>query len=350
MRYWTLLLAIALGVCASAHAGPVLSFEAGEHILERPLVLTNGTTVRGISPAATVLVAGGAMEAVLTNSDPAAGNSGIVIQDLTIDCRNRADFGLRLIRTAKAELRNVAVRNCRRDGARLSGNGVRTRGFLIDNLTAENNGADGLIVLWAMRDGRYANIFAEGNGRHGVTFDHSEFTATNVVARNNRASGVFLRNLFATTLNGITATHNGEHGILVQGWVVSTGNGWRAQSNGKRERGTYDDIFFSADDSLSYGATRAVSLNGVVTGDFGELDDDANIRHGIRIEAGVGDVVINGAVYGQTIGAPLCRADCRAGSAETPAPDTPPAQSRSTPPVVRWYDAETLGAYRIRPD
>lgn len=153
---------------------------------------------------------------------------------------------------------------------------------------AKNNGQDSIIVLWAMRDGSYDSVFASGNGRNGITFDHSEFKANSIVARDNRGSGIFLRNLFATSLSNLISTHNGKHGILVQGWASSVGTGWRSQANSQSSDGGFDEIHFTADGSLSYGVTRDSVLSGLVTEYFSDLGAPLRAPQGIRVEPGVG--------------------------------------------------------------
>lgn len=327
---------LCLATSAFAQNAEPRIFGAGEHRIDSAISLSDGETLRGAGMMATTLLASGNLEAIVRNSNQDDGNQSIVVEDLTIDCDGRADYGAFFVRARNLQLRNVAVRNCDRDGIRVSGRGVRTRGFLLDNVRAENNGVDGIIVMWAMRDGLYSNLYAEGNRRHGITFDHSEFTATNIVARGNNRSGVFLRNLFASTLNGLTSTHNGEHGVLVQGWVVSTGNAWRSQSNSKSSSSSFDDIFFSADSSLSYGATRDVSLNGVIVGDFAELDTTAHVRHGIKINPGVGSIQIDGAVYGDTRAQPFCRG-CSANPTSAEADFKP--EKEQSPPIQHGQEA-----------
>jgi hypothetical protein len=292
-------------LCLWATAGFAQSFPEGETTLNETIVLGTGAVLSGAGREETILLAGSSLTEMVRNADDTAGNSGITIRDLTLDCGNRAGFGIRLTRASRLRLENVRVTNCRRNGMKISGGGMPTRRFTLTGIEATNNGEDGIIVQWAMRDGIYSDIYAEANGRHGITFDHSEFTAANIVTRDNRRSGIFLRNLFATTLSGLTATHNGEHGILVQGWVHSVGSAWRAQGNSQNASGAFDDIHFSGDASLSYGVTRRASLTGVITGDFQNLGATGLARHGIFLEEGVGLVVLDALSFGATEEEPL---------------------------------------------
>lgn len=290
------------------------SFPAGEHPLNDPVILGDGESLTGAGIYQTIIRPSRFLEAVVRNANEGNGNSQISISDLTVDCRNNADFGMRLIRVSELQIRNARFIECRMDGLRVSGQGQRTRGFVIDNVRAEENGQDGVIVLWAMRDGIYSNVFTKNNGRNGITIDHSEFTATNIVSRENVWHGIWLRNLFGGTLNNLTATHNRRHGIYAQGVVASTGTAWRAQANSRSGAAQFDDIHFTNDASLSYGVTRNVSINGVTVGNDVTFGTDRFVRHGINIEDGIRNLRITGAIYGDTLEQPLCRA-CRAGLA-----------------------------------
>lgn len=301
-----------VGASALAQAPQLVTFGAGVHEIGEAIVLGDRATLTGQGMSATTLRAGSGLAALVTNADPAEGNRDITISNLTIDCEGRADFGIQLIRTSHLVLRDVRVTNCRRDGIRISGQGRPTRRFSLIGVEATDNGQDGIIVLWAMRDGRYDNIYAEGNGRHGVTFDHSEFTANNIIARANDGSGIFLRNLFATTLSSLTATHNGQHGILVQGWVSSLGTGWRAQANSQGEDGVFDEVHFSADDSLSYGATRDSVLTGLVTEGFPDLGAQGTARFGVYVEDGVRNLRLVGGNGNEGALKLLCHRCCEA--------------------------------------
>lgn len=305
-----LLLALAVAACGVEPEPLLLEADEsrlppGEQTVERAILLQSGGALVGSGPGRTILKAGSDLVGVVRNADQEGGNSRILLADLTIDCAGKADFGAFFVRTENLVVRNVELKGCRRDGARISGNGQHTRGAFLSDIETHDNRADGLIVMWAMRDVAYTNIRAYRNGRNGVTFDHSELVATNIIARENKGDGIFLRNLFATAFTNLAATRNGHHGIFIQGWVASTGSTWRSQSNSVSAKGKFDDIRFTAADHLSYGATRDSVLSGVVAGGYEEIVPEPTARHALAIDAGATPVV-EGVVYGPTIAAARC--------------------------------------------
>ena len=274
---------------------PPQAFGAGVTALDAPLVLRSGDGVTGAGMNVTTLRPVAPMTSVVANADEEAGAADVTLADLTIDCDGRADFGVRLVRVSNLRLRGVRVTNCTRDGVRLSGHGVRTRRFRLEDVEAANNGEGGVVVQWAMRDGVYDGVVATGNGGTGITIDHSEATAHGLVARGNGRDGLYLRNLFATTISEVSATHNGRHGVLVEGWVHSVGSAWRAQGNGQGDGGAAD-VLFSGRADLSYGVTRASVLTGLVAGDYHELGAAPGPVSGLAVDPDVTDLTIIGVV------------------------------------------------------
>lgn len=306
----TLLLAFAVAACGVEPEPLLLEADVsrlppGVQTVDQAILLPSGGALVGAGVGRTVLKAGGDLVGIVRNADQEAGNSRILLTDLTIDCAGKADYGAFFVRAENLIVRNVELKGCRRDGARISGNGRHTRGAFLTDIDAHDNRGDGLIVMWAMRDVSYANVRAYRNGRNGVTFDHSELVATNIIARENKRDGVFLRNLFATAFSNIAATRNGRHGIFVQGWVASAGSNWRAQANSVSAPGKFDEIHFTAADDLSYGATRNSILSTVIAGGYPEIMPEPTARHAIFVEAGAAPV-IEQAAFGATRGDAQC--------------------------------------------
>ncbi len=307
----TLLLTLAVAACGVEPEPLLLEADEarlppGVQTVERAILLQSGGALVGSGPGRTILKAGGDLVGVVRNADQEEGNSRILLADLTIDCAGKADYGAFFVRAENLVVRNVELKGCRRDGARISGAGQQTRGAFLSDIETHHNRADGLNVMWAMRDVAYSNIRAYKNGRNGVTFDHSELVAVNIIARGNRRDGVHLRNLFATSFTNVSASRNDRYGVFVEGWVASVGANWRAQNNSNGEPGRYDDIRFSGSDALSYGATRASVLSGVFAGEFEEVLEDPTVRHAIAIEDGA-DPTLDGVILGGSFAEAMCR-------------------------------------------
>lgn len=292
-----------------AEGGPLsIRLAPGDYRLGKPIVLPSRVSLTGAGAGLTRLTAGfsGRESAMMRNPDPEAGGQALTIGSMTLDCAGRTDWGLHLTRVSDLTLHDLELTGCRMEGARVSGRGQPTRGLFAHRLHAHHNGADGLLFMWATREAFYSDLRAHHNGRHGVTFDHSEAVAVNVIADSNKGAGVHLRNLFASSFTNIAATRNGEHGILVQGMVASVGASWRAQNNSVGKPGAFDDVFFSADASLSYGLSRDSSIAGLITG-ASEFLGQTTERHGVHYETGLADVAITGWKHGDSLNAPVCR-------------------------------------------
>lgn len=310
------LLAIALFAAAcsrgpSEGAAPEAGLEerlpAGEIVRNEPIVLADRSALIGSGRGRTILKAGRKMDALVANHDVEAGTTGVLIADLTIDCDRKATRGVFLIRASDLIFRNVELRNCLSDGARISGHGKHTRGAVIENVWAHHNRGAGLYVMWAMRDVMYSNVLVERNGGDGIVFDHSELVANNVIARDNNGDGIFIRNVFATAFTNLAAQRNKQHGVNVVGWLASTGSSWRSQGNGMAEPDRFDDIHFSAQSDLSYGATDGSVLSGVVVGGFREIHQKPQVRHAIFVGEGVGSLDLEDVAIGVTMSEPICR-------------------------------------------
>jgi hypothetical protein len=271
----------------------IVEFAPGRHRLREPIRLPSNVHLTGAGQGVTVLEAARDIEALVTVADAEAGAQSISISQLTLDCARRAEDGLRLIRVAALSLSQLTATHCTRTGVRISGHGRPTRGVTVSDLTLERNRGDGLVVMWATRNARYTNIFAYGNAGIGVVFDHSEGTASNVIADQNGGRGVHFRNLFAFSAANITATRNGRHGIFAEGFVASAGQNWIAMGNGRSAPGQWDEIRFSESGELSYGVTRDSTLSGLITGGYSAGTGESTAANGLVLEPGVGDLRVS---------------------------------------------------------
>lgn len=281
---------------------------AGTISLEEPINLQSRKSLRGAGAGVTVLQMNGRdKNFVLGNIFTEEGETDITISDLTVDCNNNALMGISMTRVANLRISNVEIMNCSRDGLRVSGQGVHTRGIFIDGISSHHNKDDGVIVLWASREALISNIRSHENGRNGVTFDHSEGSAVNVIANGNGGNGVFFRNLFAGSYANISATRNGRHGLYLQGFVASSGASWRAQANSRNAEGKYDEIFLTDAADLSYGISRNSVVTGVVAGGMDELGL-SQARYGITWQSGDVDIEFANVRHGVTVAGEECRA------------------------------------------
>ncbi len=253
-------------------------------------------TLEGEGPGATILVARGRLDSVVTNADHEAGGAHVRVRGLSVDCGGEAATGVRLIRVADVEVSDLHVTGCRETGVRLSGQGRITRGAVLRDIVAERNGGDGVMVMWAMRGVLYDGVTARFNAGRGVVIDHSEGIASGVRANGNAGIGIYLRNFFANTLDGLVATRNGRHGIYAVGMVASTGSNWIASGNSASEPGAYDEIHFSAGSDLSYGVTDDARVEGVFAGAYENGTGEASARYGVFIAPGVTGLEISGLV------------------------------------------------------
>ncbi|MEP5764632.1 MAG: hypothetical protein ABJ308_08555 [Halieaceae bacterium] len=192
---------------------------------------------------------------------------------------------MNLLNSSQVHLEHLEVRECALDGVLVDGRGKKARNIYIRDLLVTRNLRDGLIVTWAIRDATVDTVNAHSNGRYGVYSDHSESDYSNIRASRNRLDGIFIRNVFQNSYRHLRTRNNGRHGIAVQGMVESTGSDWRSHNNGtwKSEKGAAD-IFFSANDELSYGINARLLLDGVIAGPS-KRSTPGNALHAIRVEA-----------------------------------------------------------------
>ncbi|GGD09471.1 hypothetical protein GCM10011342_17930 [Aquisalinus flavus] len=295
----------------------LVELPAGTINLSEPLNLDSRKTLRGAGAGVTVLkMSGGMEEFAVGNLSVEDGETDITISDLTIDCNRKAGMGIFMTRVSNLRIENVETMNCLRDGLRVSGKGVPTRGTFIDNVSSHHNKDDGVIILWASREALISNLRSYENGRDGVVFDHSEGSAVNVIANANGGNGIFFRNLFGGSYVNISATRNGRHGLYLQGFVGSTGASWRAQANSQKEEGKFDEIFLTDSAELSYGISRDSVVTGVVTGSGPEFGTPP-ARYGITWHSADVDIEFANVRFGVTASGDECRApdNCIAASA-----------------------------------
>ncbi|MCC5981207.1 MAG: right-handed parallel beta-helix repeat-containing protein [Oceanicaulis sp.] len=276
----------------------------GRFQTRRPLRLGSQTSLSGGGAGITEIRARRAMEALITNRDHGEGNRAITISGLTVDCGRRARHGLLAIRITDLHMERIEARHCRETGVRVSGQGVITRGAVLESVTARDNPGHGIVIMWATRNARYSNLYATGNGQSGIVIDHSEGSAVNLHADGNRLDGIFIRNVFAVTATNLIATRNGRHGIHVQGMVASAGASWTAQGNSQSEPGTHDELHVTADDTLSYGITRNSVIHGVVLGAHINGVGEPAARHGLYIAPEITTLQVEGVAFEPVLDTP----------------------------------------------
>ena len=276
------------------------------------------TTLEG--NGAVVMAGAGLNDNVITNANPATGDPGITIHNLTIDGNKAAQTnpmppspaetynmwtgdaiaGLALYRCGDLVLDNVRARNVNGRGVLLSGEGDHTRDVRLVNVSATNNAWDGVWISDAMRGVQYLGVSASGNGRHGVMIDHSEANTASVWAYNNAACGIVVNNVQACNLYGLNATVNGEHGIYILGLLYSHGGGWLAQNNGQSDTDGlgalgFADVYFTATiASPGYGVTDWTEIDGMSAGYNQPLTSGIPQReaYSVYVEDGLADARI----------------------------------------------------------
>lgn len=247
---------------------------------------------------------------ILLNKNPVAGDTDITIRSLSID-GNKANqstttnYGLLLKRVTRLTLFDLDIHDGAGTGALVTGDSQQTRPAQLVNVIVRDCGVDGLWVGDAMRDVTYVNVIVTGNGANGMTLDHSEALVSGILADNNTGYGIFIRNVFGCSYNGLVATRNGKHGIYVLGMCYSSGGNWRAQANGQSGAG-WSDVYFTAT-SIGYGITQAAVITGIlcgatttIVGGYGAKTED----YGIYIEDAISELKLFGLHYGDggTIG------------------------------------------------
>lgn len=285
----------------------VIELAPGRHPISNTISLPSNTRLTGAGSGVTIVTAAQPMDAMFANARPEGGDETVRVSGLTLDCSDRAQRALHMVRVADLALEHLELTGCQSEGVRISGHGQVTRGLTVTNVTARRNRGDGLIFMWATRNAQYVNVSAHFNGGRGVVFDHSEFQAANVSACDNGSDGVHLRNFFAADLNGLYACRNGRHGVFVEGMVASTGSGWIAQSNGRSNPGAFDEVHFSSRADLSYGVSRNSAVSGLVAGAYREGFGEPTARHGVFLAAAV-SVEITGAHFEGLLSEPVCEA------------------------------------------
>lgn len=239
----------------------------------------NGQSLIGQGEGATILKLNAGVNAdVIDNADMVNGNDHVSFKDFSVD-GNKANqngdnskHGIRCNRVANGKIKDVEVHDVDGHGVRVDGQGVVTRVWNIKGLTVHDNSQLGYYGTFSMRNVIYDGITAYNNGSHGVEFDHSEAKATNIDAFSNTGRGIFIRNVFGSIYTNLHATLNGQDGIYVQGMVDSGGSLWYAADNSQSSSGTYNEVTFSGDTSLSYGITDHTVIDGIWAGhrsDFG---------------------------------------------------------------------------------
>ncbi|MFB0525514.1 MAG: right-handed parallel beta-helix repeat-containing protein, partial [Phycisphaerae bacterium] len=140
---------------------------------------------------------------------------------------------------------------------------------LVRNCIARRNGTDGLFLCWRVRHGLFEDNVLEGNGRFGISIGHKD--SDNIFGRNivrlNSRDGVFFRNESL----GMAAHRNRLEENIIEN------NGADGQAAGIRIRGQTNDLVFKKN------SIRDTRPKGSRTQTIG-----------IRIEEGVGKVILEG--------------------------------------------------------
>ena len=235
------------------------------------------TTIDQAQPGDTIEISGTCEEAVVVNKDDitldgggsavvdsagidrwavdVTGRQKVTIQGLTV--LNGQDVGIGITETSSVWMRDVTVRNTRRekdiDGG---GHGIfvghASSVVLTGAIVADNNAGNGIMV-WqsgnALAAGNFtprevtyprASIQANGNGEQGIfVAGSSSFTAfsnfgnnTTVHAKMNTYSGISLQHTSSMMVGGadIEATNNQGSGLEVGGSSSAQFWGWAAES------------------------------------------------------------------------------------------------------------------------
>lgn len=265
---------------------------SGTYTLEQSIVLTNYTRL-DLRDARLVLD-DAANVPMIINSDTVNGNHHIEIIGGILDGNKDGQGagryqGIWFVRAQQVRIAELEVANCGADGIRLSGGGQHTRDTVVQNVRVLNN-QRGLTVMYAMRTTLVSDVYASGNEDYGIYSDHSEGLYQNICANENDGTGIFIRNIFGGSYNNLTATRNGGIGIEIVGMVSSSGNNWHAHNNSRSSTGTYSDIYFDPDASLSYGITTNTILSNISAGPsshYGAANEKQAIEYGPGIQAGL---------------------------------------------------------------
>jgi hypothetical protein len=322
--------AIQAAINAATGGGTVL-LPAGTYGVSATLVLDDYVALIGQGIGlSTLFVLAGAAPVVITNADVVNGNPGLTIRGLTID-GNRANatgssaHGIALYGCQDGlTLEDIEVHDCWGTGVYLSGEALL--GFLrptfIRGIDTHHNWV-GFQISYAHRRTVIQGINAESNEYHGVVFDVTQLTASDITARYNGnggggpadVCGIWIRNIATGSFVNLVAELNYRHGIYVQGATNTVGSSWRAQGNGQLTSNTYDDVHFAVNGS-GYGETTNFSLAGLVAGQASVIaasvgldDDPAMARYGLYITdaSTTGTVRIDGYVCASTVSGSLRR-------------------------------------------
>lgn len=225
---------------------------------------------------------------VIANADQKNGNHHIEVTGGRIDGHGKEQskkesHGLSFCRVNQLRITGVEVSDCSGDGIRISGGGSKTCLTFVSSVIAKGNRGSGVNIMWASRQVVVSDVATSDNGKFGVRSDHSEGSYSNIVADRNLDVGIFIRNIFGGSYVNLTASRNGGIGILVQGMVMSLGSNWSSHNNSASQPGKYSEIFFTADDSLSYGRTADTAITNICAGNYREYGE-ATAKHAIEVE------------------------------------------------------------------
>ncbi len=215
----------------------------------------------------------------------------ITVNNITANA-NQGNFGAALSNTSStlAIPQSVTMKGTNEfNGNSLSGLSVNTYGaILLNNLTADNNGADGLNIehhsgyfltpITITGYGRFNNNSSAVPGDDFtsglIIYTNGVITLNNITANNNSNIGVKLTNLASTptvpqnvTINGTNEFNgNGFLGLVVETYGAILTNNLTVNDNGmSAQPGTGHGAQLSNDDFVSTSAPSSIILNGINT-------------------------------------------------------------------------------------
>lgn len=260
-------------------AARVIRFGPGTHLVSRTIVVPDGALLQGAGMGVTILKAApGFTGTIIASAAGRVHHPGIGIRDLSVNGDQSAERGIHVLAVDDLVIQNVEV--SRTTGTAIEQRGIAGQPFVErqtwENVRVRDCGGWGVYNGLRTRKVNYTKVTVSGCARGGMTIDHSEAQALGIVLSRNGGHGLWVRNVFAVDLTGITATGNDGAGIYVQGGVFSLGADWTALNNGRA------DVWFTnlaPQPSFSYGVTRGSLVAGMLVGhadcDPGDHDDGA---------------------------------------------------------------------------